>query len=196
MVEMAPGDPEGSTSPAERKSVLRRAVRFLGYLLREIVMTVVPAILIALFVNVVVAQATVVDGPSMTPNLYSPHRVVVEKLTYRFAHGPRRGDVVVFEMPGDAKSLIKRVIALPGEMVEVRDGNIYIDGQLYEENWLTQHDGSDYPATSVPPLHIFVMGDNRAYSRDSRSFGPVPTERVVGRAWLIYWPLGDLGFVD
>jgi signal peptidase I len=150
----------------------------------------------ALFINVFVAQAMVVQGPSMQPNLYYDQRVMVEKLTYRFVHGPRRGDVVIVDLPDEEEPLIKRVVALSGEMVEVRGGQVFIDDQLLEEPWMTQQGGPNYPATLVPPLHVFVLGDNRGSSRDSRSFGPVSVDQIVGRAWLVYWPLDQVKLVD
>ena len=115
-------------------------------------------------------------------------RCMVEKVTYRFAHGPQRGDVVTFMPPGEEDVLIKRVVALPGERVEVQGGQVFINGQLLEEPWITHLGGPGYPPTAVPPLHIFALGDNRANSRDSRYFGPVPLERVTGRAWFVCWP--------
>jgi signal peptidase I len=168
------------------------AGRFLLRVLWEVASTVVPAVLIALLVNVFVVQAITVDGPSMQPNLYYDYRVMVEKVTYRFAHGPRRGDVLTFEVESEETPLIKRVVALPGETVEVRDGQVFIDGQLLDEPWATQLGGPHYPPTLVPPLHIFVLGDNRPCSRDSRYFGPVPADQVLGRAWLVYWPPGQV----
>lgn len=162
--------------------------RFLLWVLREVASTVVPAVFIALFINVYVAQATVIDGPSMQPNLYYDQRVMVEKVTYRFLHGPRRGDVVTFDLPGENGALIKRVVALPGETVEVQGGRVFIDGHLLEETWTTQFGGPDYPPTVVPSLHVFVLGDNRPNSRDSRYFGLVPIDQVIGQAWLVYWP--------
>jgi signal peptidase I len=100
-------------------------------------------------------------------------------------------------MPSQGEELlIKRVIGLPGETVEIRDGQVYVDGTLLEEPFTDQstHPGRNSTVT-VPPLHIYVMGDNRDRSNDSRSFGPVPIDNVVGRAWLSYWPIEQLGFV-
>jgi signal peptidase I len=162
--------------------------RFLLRVLWEVVSTVAPAVFIALFINVYVAQATVIDGPSMQPNLYYDQRVMVEKVTYRFFHGPRRGDVVTFDLPGEDSALIKRVVALPGETVEVQGGRVFINGQLLEEPWTTRLGGPNYPPTVAPPLHVFVLGDNRSNSRDSRYFGLVPIDQVIGQAWLVYWP--------
>jgi len=124
----------------------------------------------------------------MQPNLYKGYRVMTEKITYRFVHGPQRGDVVVINMPGEEIPLIKRVVALPGETVKVRGGHVLVNGQPLEEPWVTNWGGRDYPATVVPPLHVFVLGDNRPSSRDSRSFGPVAIEQLVGHAIFVYWP--------
>ena len=162
----------------------------------DLASTIVPAVIIALFINVFVAQAMVVQGPSMQPNLYYDQRVMVEKITYRFFHGPRRGDVVIVDVPGEDEPLIKRVVALSGEMVEVRGGQVWINGELLEEHWTTQQGGPNYSSTLVPPLHVFVLGDNRGSSRDSRSFGSVSVDRLVGRAWLLYWPLDKIKIVD
>jgi signal peptidase I len=162
----------------------------------DVASTIVPAVVIALFINVFVAQAMVIEGPSMRPNLNYGQRVMVEKITYRFFHGPRRGDVVIVDVPGEGEPLIKRVVALSGERVEVRGGQVWINGELLEERWATHQGGPNYPSTLVPPLHVFVLGDNRGSSRDSRSFGAVSVDRLVGRAWLLYWPLDEIKIVD
>jgi signal peptidase I len=171
-----------------------RTGRFLFQMLKEVLSTILPAIFIALFINVFVAQAMVVHGPSMEPTLYYDERVVVEKLSYRL-HSPQRGDVVVVDVPGQDEPLIKRVMALPGETVEVRAGQVFIDGEPVEEPWIAEFGGPDYPPTVVPPEHVFILGDNRAHSNDSRAFGAVHMDRILGRAWIIYWPLEALGTI-
>jgi len=164
--------------------------------LREVLETVLPALLIALLINVFLGQATRVEGQSMEPNLHTDQRLVVEKVSYRL-HGPQRFDIIVLKLPqqGD-ELLIKRVVGLPGETVEIRDGRVYINGEQLAEPFITDN---TRPGRSekiiVPPLHVFVMGDNRNHSNDSRSFGPVPIENVVGRAWLSYWPPEEMGLV-
>lgn len=179
--------------PPEAPGAGRRLLR----LVREVLETLVPAILIALLINVFVGQATRVDGQSMEPSLHTNQRLVVEKLSYRF-HGPERFDVVVLKVASQANELlIKRVIGLPGETVEVKDGKVYIDGRPLEEPFLA---GDTRPGRHgrvvVPPLHVYVMGDNRDHSNDSRSFGPVAIDNIVGRAWISYWPLEDLGPIE
>ena len=170
--------------------------RWLLKALREVAETVIPAVVIALFINFFLAQATQVLGQSMEPNLHSAQRVVVEKVTYRFFHGPRRGDIVVIDLPDQSEMLIKRVVGLPGETLEVRRGTVYVDGQELEQPWETNPGGGNYGPTTIPPLHVFVLGDNRGASNDSRRFGPVSIEHLVGHAWLSYWPPEYVGFVE
>ncbi|MBM4464608.1 MAG: signal peptidase I [Chloroflexi bacterium] len=181
-------DPE----TGKRGSAFRIALRWLS----EALETVVPAVLIALLINLFLAQATRVYGQSMEPNLHSDQRLVVEKLSYNF-HEPRRGDIVVLQV-SQARSglLIKRVVGLAGEKVEIKDGRVYINEQPLEEPYISQQPQRDMRATVVPPKHVFVLGDNRGFSNDSRSFGPVPLDNIVGRAWFSYWPLDEIGFVE
>jgi signal peptidase I len=182
-VETPQGEPELS------------AFKLLGAWLIELGETVLPAIVIAVLINLFLAQATRVYGSSMEPNLYTDQRLVVEKVSYRL-HEPRRGDVVVLRMPERGPELlIKRIIALPGETFEVRDGQVYINGEALEEPYVSQRTSGKSTPVTVPEGHVFVMGDNRGASNDSRSFGPVAQERIVGRAWVSYWPVEYLGVV-
>jgi signal peptidase I len=160
---------------------------------KDILETVVPAVIIALLINLFLAQATRVYGQSMEPNLHTDQRLVVEKVSYNF-HSPHRGDVVVLRVHEDSEDLlIKRVIALAGQTVEIRDGHVYVDGEMIQENYLSQETFGHYGPIYVPPLNVFVLGDNRAASNDSRAFGPIPTSQIVGRAWFSYWPIENLG---
>jgi signal peptidase I len=159
---------------------------------RELVSVLLLALLIALGLNVYVAQAVVVkEGPSMQPNLYIGYRVMTEKISYRL-HPPQRGDIVVVDPPAGGTALIKRVVGLPGDMVRVRGGHTSINGRLLEEPWVVYFGGMDYGPARVSPGYLFILGDNRAQSLDSRAIGPVPMEKVRGRAWLVYWPLDQL----
>ena len=170
-------------------------MQFVVNVMWELVITILPALLVALFINVFVAEAALVEhGPSMEPNLYRGDRVMTEKVSYLF-HLPRRGDVVVADRPGSEVALIKRVVALPGEIVEVRGGHTFINGERIEEPWVTNFGGPSYPPTVVPLDHVFIMGDNRSNSRDSRAIGPVPVDTITGHAWLIYWPLDQIKLV-
>ena len=154
--------------------------------------TVVLALLITLVVNTFVARAWVVDGPSMQPNLYYGQRVMIEKVTYLLFRGPQRGEVVVVDMPDSPEPLIKRVVALPGETIEIRGGQVHIDGEPIEEPWVEHTATRDFGPVTVPPLHVFIIGDNRPNSRDSRDFGPIHVNQIEGRALFIYWPLDQV----
>ena len=131
-----------------------------------------------------------IEQVSMEPNLHEGEYVIVDKISYLF-HPPARGDVVVLKRTGEA-DLIKRVIGLPGETLQVTGGQVQINGQPIVEPYLKdQHINADTPAQVIPAGHVFVMGDNRNNSSDSRVFGAVPITDVVGRAWIIYWPPPD-----
>jgi len=163
---------------------------------RELLETILPAILIAVLINLFLAQPTRVHGQSMEPNLHTDQRLIVEKISYHL-HGPRRGDVVVFSIPQQSDELlIKRVIGLPGETVEIEGGKVYVNGKVLNEPYLEQETRGRFGPLVVPPLHVFVLGDNRSFSNDSRAFDTVPIESILGRAWLSYWPLQDLGTLD
>jgi signal peptidase I len=166
--------------------------------LREVLETIIPAVIIALLINLFLAQATRVYGQSMEPNLHTDQRLVVEKISYSHSlhiRGPQHGDVVVLQVDENSELLIKRVIGLPGDRVEIRGGQVFINGMGLDEPYLTQPTHGDYGPVDVQPLHIFVLGDNRGFSNDSRAFGPVPLDHVVGRAWLSYWPPDQWGLV-
>jgi len=164
-------------------------------LLREVVETVIPAILIAVFITLFLAQATQVYGQSMEPNLHAGQRLIVEKISYRL-HPPRRGDIVVLRMSEEGGNfLIKRVIGLPGESVEIRDQQVFVNGYPLTEPYVQPSPAGSIPVCLVPVGHIFVLGDNRGFSNDSRSFGPVPVSNVIGRAWIRYWPPEQVGLV-
>jgi signal peptidase I len=168
--------------------------RMLYGLLVEVVDTVLPALVIAVLVNLFVAQGTYVHGQSMEPNLHTDQRLIVEKVSYRL-RGPQRGDIVVVRVPGHEVPLIKRVIGLAGETVEICEGRVWIDGQPLGEAYLADVKQRDYGPHTVPARHVFVMGDNRNYSNDSRFFGPVRLEQIWGRAWLSYWPPQEFGLL-
>jgi signal peptidase I len=153
------------------------------------------ALLVAFVVRSFLLAHFVVDGTSMASTLQSGDRVFVNKMSYRL-HEPNRGDVVVLHQPtsGVERDLIKRVIGLPGEEIEVRSCNVLIDGRLLTEPYLTTSAdqrigcGGDTAPLLVPEGHVFVMGDNRGGSQDSRALGPIPTDELVGRAFVVFWP--------
>jgi len=160
--------------------------------IRELIESVLPALVIVLVVNVFLAQATRVEGQSMEPNLHNDQRLIIEKLSYKF-HEPRRGDIVVIRRPyQSSEPLIKRIIGLPGETVELNDGRVYVSGKTLEEPYLAQATLGRMPPRLVPEEHVFVLGDNRGASNDSRAFGTVPFDDIIGRAFVRYWPPSEI----
>jgi len=167
----------------------------------EWIVVVVVAITSALLVRAYVLQQFAVEGTSMLNTLHPSDRVLVNKLSYRL-HDPRRGDVVVLkriESNAQERDLIKRVVALPGETLEYRDCQLLINGALLNEPYLdpqivsANRCGADQPPVTIEPDHVFVMGDNRGGSLDSRddSVGQVSYGNLIGRAFVVMWPFGD-----
>ena len=155
------------------------------------------ALAVALVIQSFLVQAFYIPSSSMEPTLEVGDRVLVNKLSYDL-HDVNRGDLVVFERPdgsaGDIKDLIKRVIGLPGETVEIRDGSVLIDGRVLDEPYLADDEVLvEFAPVQVPEDQVFVMGDNRDDSRDSRVFGPITIDSIVGRAFVRVWPLTNLG---
>ena len=182
--------------------------------LREIFETIILTILIFLLVRSVV-QNFKVEGRSMEPTLESGQYLLINKAVYwrfdmqalrsafafqreappaadrpAYVFGPpQRGDVVVFRFPRDlSRDFIKRIIAGPGETVEIRGGKVYVNGVALKEPFLREHPSYSYEPTKVPPGNYFVLGDNRNNSSDSHVWGMVPEEHIIGRAWVRYWP--------
>jgi len=166
----------------------------------EWVAVIVGALVVALVVKTFLIQAFYIPSESMVPTLEIGDRVLVNKLSYRTGD-VERGDVVVFARPGGPGAdgiadLIKRVVALPGETVEGRDGQVLVDGEALDEDYLPPGVATTpFPEYTVPDDHVWVMGDNRGASDDSRRFKGVPLDDVVGRAFVIIWPLPEIGFL-
>ena len=153
------------------------------------------AIGLALVIIVFLYQPVKVEGTSMAPLLSDQERIFINKFVYRF-EPIQRGDVVVFWYPLDhSKSFIKRVVGLPGEAVEIRQGAVYVNGKVVPEPYVPQQyeDLSDFGPVRVPNDNYFVMGDHRISSNDSRVFGPVASRFIYGRAVFAYWPVDHFG---
>jgi len=156
--------------------------------LRELLEVVVVSVAIAAFLITFVVQAFYIPSRSMEPTLEPGDRILVNKFIYRF-HEPRRGDVIVFKFPLDpSRDFIKRVIGLPNDTVEIRSGALYINEKQVKEPYLPETFPGSYGPFKVPPRHLFVLGDNRGNSEDSRFWGALPRENIVGKAMVIYWP--------
>jgi signal peptidase I len=160
--------------------------------------TIVVAFILALIIRAFFIQVFWIPSSSMEPTLDIKDRVVVNKVAYHFRE-PRRQEVVVFRQvapPGSPKrDIIKRVIGLPGEELTIKDGIVYINGKAVEETHPMNRDFSDFGPIVISPDAYFVMGDNRPASADSRYWGFLPKENVIGPAFIRIWPLTKLGFV-
>jgi signal peptidase I len=209
-VAKGPGKPE----PQKQKEKEERG-GVAGFF-RELPGLIIIAFALALLIKTFLIQAFYIPSQSMVPTLKVGDRVLVNKLVYDFGE-TQRGDVIVFENPNlrepdrgvlealwnwlteglgfsadPQEDFIKRVVALPGETIEVRNGNVFIDGERIQEPYLTDRalqDRADFPPTVIKPEHVFVMGDNRPNSQDSRSsLGQIPLDKVVGKAFVMLWP--------
>ena len=164
--------------------------------LRELVETVLLTLLIYVLVRHFLFENYMVVGHSMDTTLENEQYLVVSKLAYRL-HDPQRGDIVVFRDPKNSdRKLIKRVIGLPGEVLEIRQGQIFIDQQQLDERYITNPGRYSVPPTPIPADHYYVLGDNRNNSSDSHNWGTLPSEKIVGKAWLSYWPPHAWGLVS
>lgn len=164
------------------------------HVLKEFLGTIIPAIVIAFLLTHYVGQKTIVLSQSMEPNLYADQQIIVDKVTYYFRI-PERGEIVVIDVPESEIPYIKRVIGLPGETLEIKDNRVWIDGVALSEPYLAEVYQCNYGPALIPEGHIFVMGDNRNNSRDSRYIGPVALDQVLSRAWMRIWPLEKVGLL-
>lgn len=170
-------------------------------LLREVVETVILIGLVYTLVNLATVRFYI-EGPSMQPNFHQEQFLIVSRLHYLFGD-PQRGDIIVFDPPGDDNSannplLIKRVIGTPGDVIEINEGQVSINGSPLNEPYIYEPCTTSTCESSRWELganEYFMMGDNRNNSRDSRAFGPIVRERIIGEAIIRYWPLTDFGVV-
>jgi signal peptidase I len=163
-------------------------------LLHDLAIAVVVCVLLITYV----VQAFKVQGTSMSPELKDGERIMVNKFLYYFGD-IARGDVVVFWYPEDPQlSFIKRVVALPGESVEIRSGKVFVNDMPIDEPYVSDANADlrSFPRLEVRPGHFFVLGDNRKGSNDSRSWGLVPERYIYGKAFLRIWPPREAGVVD
>jgi signal peptidase I len=157
------------------------------------------ALVVALVIKAFLFQAFYIPSDSMVPTLKKDDRVLVNKLSYKL-HDVNRGDIVVFSKPpkeqSDIKDLVKRVVALPGETVEAHNGHVFVNDRRLDEPYLPDDVvQADFAPQKVPSGDVWVMGDNRSNSEDSRVFGPIRESSIVGRVFVRIWPLNRLGFL-
>ncbi len=183
-----------SLVPSEEES---REPSMAWMLLRELVETVVLSLVIFLLIRQVV-QNYRIESHSMEPNFYEGQFILVNKFAYKFG-SPERGDVIVFHNPENtSEDYIKRVIGLPGDTLEIRNQKIYINGKVLEEPYPQNRirPSTQYGPAVIEPNHLFVMGDNRPNSSDSRYFGQLSENLIVGHAWIRLWPLAKFGLIN
>lgn len=190
--EKAPGGNRGA-GRSRRSRRIRLAVEWGAVIL--------VALLAALGIKTWLIQAFYIPSGSMIPTLEIGDRILVDKVSYDM-HAVHRGDIVVFRKPPDdvgapgVTDLVKRVIGLPGERISSSDGHVDINGQPLREPYLPKGSyTTGIPSQVVPPGDYFVMGDNRGDSADSRVFGPIPKDLIIGRAVLRVWPISAIGFL-
>ncbi|WP_054957799.1 signal peptidase I [Paenibacillus dakarensis] len=174
----------------------------------------IKALLIALILVVLIRwllfQPFIVQGPSMQPTFVTGQKIIVNEILYDIRK-PQRGEVIVLHVPSEGRDFIKRVIAVAGDTVQVEGDKVIVNGKQVNETYIQEavdqahaedrlynslnFPNNDFPDGKVPEGHVFVMGDNRSNSTDSRMIGYIPLEDIVGRAELIFWPLKDIGMI-
>ena len=159
------------------------------------------SILLAFGIRTFIAEARYIPSKSMVPTLVTDDRLIVDKVSYKFAD-PQRGDVIVFQPTDELKrkkfkdAFIKRIIGLPGDEVEVRGGRVYVNGESLDEDYIAEPPEYQYGPVSVPQNSYLVLGDNRNNSYDSHHWGFVPRDRIIGRAVVRFWPPKRIGGID
>jgi len=192
-----PPSPEAVTSPATAEPAAAPGPAGLRQAFWELLHDLAVAVLFCFFLVTFVGQAFRVQGSSMLPLLEDGERILVNKLVYRF-RPIARGDVVVFWYPRDPSvSFIKRVAGLPGDVVELRQGFLFVNGKPVEEAYLARRfrDQESYPPVEVKKGYYYVLGDHRNSSNDSRSWGEVPEKYIYGRAEARFWPPAKIGVI-
>jgi signal peptidase I len=174
-----------------------KAKRYIKYIILDVLIAAVVSILLITYV----ASAYKIEGHSMYKTLIDQERIIISKLAVK-GNNINRYDIVVIHKPDEPKrSIIKRIIGLPGEIIEIKKGDVYINGKLLYEPYLRIEKDIMFRAIGMKPLlipggHFFVMGDNRPISQDSRAFGPVTSSSIYGKTIFRYWPLSRLGTVE
>ena len=198
-------------NPKESKSQGASASDNIWRSLRENLILIGIALLLAFLIRTFIAEPRFIPSDSMVPTLENGDRLIVEKVSYRF-HSPKLGDIVVFFPPEELQrqgyqkdqAFIKRIIGEPGKEVKIEDGTVYLNKEPLEENYIAEPPERPYPDPAnpqsctqqlVPPNEFFVLGDNRNDSRDSRYWCFVPEENIIGRAVFRFWPLNRIGSI-
>jgi signal peptidase I len=167
---------------------------------RDLVEVVVPAVVLFFIIHTFFLESRFVPSPSMVPTIEVQDRFLSNKTAYWFDKTPRRYDIIIFKPPAELQvkeDFVKRVIGLPGETIRVHNGVVYINDKPLKEPYITPDRApiAEFAPFIIPEGNIFVMGDNRNNSQDSRYWGPLPVRNIKGRAWWRFWPLNRIGVV-
>lgn len=191
---LAEPEPLSAAEESPAAGAAKRGNRTLRWII-EVVVIVAAAFVLALLVQQFIVKPFAIPSPSMEPTLVEGDRVLVNRLVYHF-RSPEPGDVIVFHPPDRPGSdpFIKRVVAVGGDTVAVHNGVLWVNGVAQAEPFIKEHPIlEDFPEITIAPGHVWVMGDNRNNSGDSRVFGPVSEDAIMGEAFAVYWPLSHLG---
>ncbi|MDI6716410.1 MAG: signal peptidase I [Actinomycetota bacterium] len=164
--------------------------------LREFPTLLATAFIIALLIRWLVVQSFYIPSQSMEPTLSPGDRILVNKFIYRFT-SPKPGDIVVFALPQqDNRDFIKRIVACEGDTVAIKNGKLYVNGKLNDSYPVIPEDYSNMAEQKVKNNHVFVMGDNRPNSVDSRYIGQIPERNIIGKAFIVFWPLDRIKIIN
>ena len=164
-------------------------------MLQDMLEAVAIAVVISTLLIVFVIQAFYIPSESMEPTLKVGDRILVNKFIYNFRK-PKRQEIIVFNYPLDPqRKFVKRVIATPGDQVKIEEGKVFVNGQRLEEEYVREDSYTDFSEVTVPADNYFVLGDNRNNSKDSRYWGFVPAENIVGHPMIIFWPLSRIKII-
>jgi len=172
-----------------QETILFSWAKKFGLFIFEIAKVVLISLAIILPIRMFLVQPFYVQGASMEPNFYQNEYLIIDEISYHFST-PVRGEVIIFKNPKNTKEyFIKRVLGLPGETIEVRNGQVIVNGQEIKEPYIEKLSSQSYESHTLSETEYFLMGDNRVNSYDSRSFGPVDEKYIIGRVWFRGWPI-------
>ncbi len=160
---------------------------------KDWIISLLIAVVLAFIIRTFIVEPYMVEGPSMRPTLENHQRLLVNKFLYYFSE-PKKGEIIVFRYPRDpSRDFIKRVIATGGDTIEIQNGKVFVNGELKNEPYILDNTRGNYQKAVVPKGRVFVMGDNRNNSEDSRfpDVGFVPFNLIKGKAAMVFWPLGE-----
>lgn len=163
--------------------------------LMEWVVIIAVAFVLSIFIRNYVIDTRIVPTGSMLPTIQLQDRLIVDRVFYKF-DSFKRGDIVVFQAPDSAQEdldLVKRLIGLPGEKVEIKNGKVFINDQALNEPYIMAPPDYDYGPVTVPKNSYFMLGDNRTASKDSHIWGFLPSDKILGKVWIRYWPMNKFG---